>query len=246
MMRWHHVFGLAFAAITFTWIFSGLMSMNPWKIFDSGAVPLRQQAMHGSPLQVPAQAAAVQALLSAASPNTRELRWVRHAGHTLVLAYSPTGAPTVLDATTATVHVWAPGAVAEAAAHLLPHAVVRTETLTAYDLHYYDRAAHTMTGGVDKPLPVLRVVFDDPHATWVHIDLHTGTVLGRTDSHRRTSRWLFAMLHSWDWLPLLERRPLWDVLLIALSLGGAVMSVTGVVLGWRRLGVKLRPIPGGV
>ena len=53
------------------------------------------------------------------------------------------------------------------------------------------------------------------------------------------------MLHSWDWLPLLERRPLWDVLLIVLSLGGAVMSVTGVVIGWRRLGVKLRvPSPG--
>lgn len=240
MMRWHHVFGLVFAVITFTWIFSGLMSMNPWKIFDSGAAPLRLQAMNGGPLVLPEQAATVQALLSAASPNTRELRWVRAAGHTLVLAQAPAGAPALLDATTAAHHAWQPGAVAEAAAHLLPHAVVRTETLTTYDLHYYDRAAHTMTGGSEKPLPVLRVVFDDPHATWVHIDPHTGTVLGRTDSYRRTSRWLFGMLHSWDWLPLLERRPLWDIVLIVLSLGGAVMSVTGVVIGWRRLGLKLR------
>ena len=240
MMRWHHVFGLVFAVITFTWIFSGLMSMNPWKIFDSGATPLRQQAMNGGPLVLPAQAATVQALLSAGSPNTRELRWVRNAGHTLVLAQGPIGAPAVLDATTATAHTWTPGAVAEAAARLLPYPVVRTDTLTAYDLHYYDRAAHTMTGGVDKPLPALRVLFDDPHGTWVHIDPHTGAVLGRTDSHRRTSRWLFAMLHSWDWLPLLDRRPLWDVVLIVLSLGGAVMSVTGVVIGWRRLGAKLR------
>ena len=244
MMRWHHVFGLLFALITFTWIFSGLMSMNPWKIFDSGAAPLRVQAMNGGPLVLPAQAATVQALLSAASPNTRELRWVRAAGHTLVLAQAPAGAPALLDATTAAPHAWQPGAVTEAATHLLPHAVVRTETLTAYDLHYYDRATHTMTGGGDKPLPALRVVFDDPQATWVHIDPHTGAVLGRTDSHRRTSRWLFGMLHSWDWLPLLERRPLWDVVLIVLSLGGAAMSVTGVVIGWRRLGVKLRPIPG--
>ncbi|MBU0891969.1 MAG: hypothetical protein KKH21_13970, partial [Gammaproteobacteria bacterium] len=44
---------------------------------------------------------------------------------------------------------------------------------------------------------------------------------------------------SWDWLPLLERRPLWDIVLIVLSVGGAVMSVTGVVIGWRRLGTKL-------
>ena len=85
-----------------------------------------------------------------------------------------------------------------------------------------------------------QVVFADPHATWVHIDPRTGTVLGRTDTHRRTSRWLFSMLHSWDWLPLLERRPLWDVVLIVLSLGGTALSVTGVVVGWRRLRVKAR------
>lgn len=241
MMRWHHVFGLVFALTTFTWIFSGLMSMNPWKIFDSGATPLRQQAMSGGPLVLPGQPAAVHALLAAASPNTRELRWVRTAGHTLVQAQGPAGAPVLLDALTAQPHAWPASAVALAAARLLPYPVMRTDTLQAYDLHYYDRAAHTMTGGTDKPLPVLRVVFDDPQATWVHIDPHTGAVLGRTDSHRRTSRWLFGMLHSWDWLPLLALRPLWDIVLIVLSLGGAVMSVTGVVMGWRRLGIKLRP-----
>lgn len=93
----------------------------------------------------------MQALLSGVSPNTRELRWVQSAGHPLVLAYSPTGAPALLDATTAAPHQWPPGAVAEAAARLLPHAVVRTQTLTAYDLHYYDRATHTMTGGATSP-----------------------------------------------------------------------------------------------
>src|SRR2546427_8006025 len=42
--------------------------------------------------------------------------------------------------------------------------------------------------------------------------------------------WLFAMLHSWDWLPLLQRRPLWDALLLAFSLGGLLMSATGVLI----------------
>ena len=34
-MRWHHLSGLLFAVVTITWIFSGLMSMNPWKLFAS-------------------------------------------------------------------------------------------------------------------------------------------------------------------------------------------------------------------
>ena len=35
--------------------------------------------------------------------------------------------------------------------------------LRAYDFHYYDRAPHSMTGGGERPLPVLRVVFEDAY-----------------------------------------------------------------------------------
>ncbi|MNF96684.1 hypothetical protein D3C84_794800 [compost metagenome] len=29
--RWHHIGGLLFGVLAITWIFSGLMSMNPWR-----------------------------------------------------------------------------------------------------------------------------------------------------------------------------------------------------------------------
>lgn len=60
--------------------------MNPWKVVDSGAARLHQQTMNGGPLVLLPQAAMLKALLAAASPATRELRWVRTAGHTLVRA----------------------------------------------------------------------------------------------------------------------------------------------------------------
>ena len=240
MMRWHHIAGLLFAVITFTWIFSGLMSMNPWRIFDSGAAPLRMEAMHGGSLLLPEQPASVQALLAAAPASVRELRWTRTAGHTLVQATAPGVRTALLDAASAQVHTWDKGALQAAVARLLPAPVERIDTLQAYDTYYYTRDAHTMGGGADKPLPVLRAVFADAQASWVHLDPHTGAVLGRIDSHRRLSRWLFGMLHSWDWLPLITLRPLWDIVMIVLSLGGVAMSLTGVVIGWRRVGLKLR------
>lgn len=240
MMRWHHVTGLLFALVTITWIFSGLMSMNPWRIFDSGAPPLRMAALQGGPLVVSGRDAAPQALLAAAGGSVRELRWVRVLGENRVLAQSPVGAPQVLDSTGARLAPLDTAALQAAAARLVDAPVARIERLDAYDLYYYARDAHTMTGGADKPLPVLRLVFADPHATWIHLDPHTGAVLGRLDSGKRASRWLFAMLHSWDWLPLLERRPLWDLVLLVMSAGGLLLSVTGVVIGWRRLGKKLR------
>lgn len=242
VMRWHHITGLLFALITITWIFSGLMSMNPWRIFNSGAPPLQTELMQGGALTISAQDAAPKTLLAAINRPISELRWTQTLAQTTVQAYGAAGAPALLNSQTAQSRVIDPDALLASARQLLPEPVASVEQLNQYDLYYYARDPHTMGGGSEKPLPILRVIFDDPHATWVHIDLHTGTVLGKIDSHRRTSRWLFAMLHSWDWLPLLERRPLWDMLLILLSLGGAALSITGVIIGWRRLGKKLRAV----
>lgn len=240
MMRWHHIGGLLFGLVATTWIFSGLMSMNPWRIFDGPAAPLRMQALEGAPLLPSARDAAPAALLSAAGADIRELRWTAVLGKTRVLAQPAAGAPLVLDGQTGQPAPLDGAALLDAARALLPHAVASVERLDAYDLYYYSRDAHSMTGGASKPLPVWRIAFADPQQSWVYIDPHTGALAGRSDRHKRWSRWLFAMLHSWDWLPLLERRPLWDVLMVAMSLGGAVMSVSGVVIGWRRLGRTLR------
>lgn len=68
----------------------------------------------------------------------------------------------------------------------------------------------------------------------------TAQVLDRANANGRLRRWLFQMLHSWDWLPLLQRRPIWDVVIVVLSLGGLALSATGVVIGVRRLSVKGR------
>jgi hypothetical protein len=240
MMRWHHISGLLFAFITFTWIFSGLMSMNPWRVFDVEAAPLQMKAWQGTALDLAPDHAAPAALLAQAGGDVRELRWAPVLGALTVQAVRPVGRVQLLDARSAQPVSLDETALRNAATRLLDAPVERIERLTSYDFHYFERAAHTMTGGIEKPLPILRVVFQDPQASWVHIDLHTGAMLGRSDVGRRTSRWLFGLLHSWDWLPLLERRPLWDLLLIVLSVGGTLLSVTGIVIGWRRLGLKLR------
>ncbi len=234
VMRWHHITGLLFAAITLTWIFSGLMSMNPWRILSTGAPPLQVERMDDGPLLIAGDEATPAAVLAATGPMS-ELRWRRAVGLDVVQARAGAGATALLDMRSAAPVTLDPARVQAAVARLIPGQAVRFEQLDAYDFHYYTREAHTMMGGRDQPLPVLRAIFADPAATWVHVDPATGQVLGRVDRGGRTGRWAFALLHSWDWLPLLERRPLWDVLLIVLSVGGLLLSSTGVIVGWRRL-----------
>jgi hypothetical protein len=255
-MRWHHLTGLAFAALTLTWIFSGLMSMNPWKVFDSGAPPLAQAAYQsGSPgaragldlQRYGRDLDAALALADASGLPSRELVWQPVGGEPLLVARSGGGQATLISLAPVAAAVrpaFTLQALTTQAQALLPGArIAGVDVLQRHDFYYYARAAHTMLGHVERPLPALRIRFDDPHQTWVHLDLKTGQVLGKLDDHGRVKRVIFALLHSWDWLPLLDNRPLWDVALVLGSLGGLALSLTGAVLGLRRLGKRKAPRP---
>jgi hypothetical protein len=100
--------------------------------------------------------------------------------------------------------------------------------LDEYDGYYYDlRDA--------RALPVLRVRYADANATWLYLDPERGGIVQRTGKVSRLRRWLYQGLHSLDFPFLYFQRPLWDIVVVALSIGGAVLSFTTIVPGWRRL-----------
>jgi len=80
--------------------------------------------------------------------------------------------------------------------------------------------------------PVYRSVCGD---VWYHIDGADGVALERLDSSRRAYRWLYSALHTMD-IPALTSRPALRGALIVILCGfGVLFSLTGVVIGWRRL-----------
>jgi hypothetical protein len=122
-----------------------------------------------------------------------------------------------------------PEAVVAAGRAMLPEAALRSVTrLEAADAYWYDRHGAPM-------LPVLRLAFDDPAATWFHLDPATGAILGRTDRSGRANRWLFDALHTLDAGPLAQRPALRQTVIGGLSVLGLMISTSGVVIGWRRL-----------
>jgi hypothetical protein len=103
-----------------------------------------------------------------------------------------------------------------------------SEWLDTYDAYYYDRDNA-------RPLPVLRVQYADPVRTWLYFDPRSGGILQKEERRSRLNRWLYHGLHSLDFPFLYYRRPLWDVVVIALSIGGIVLSLTTMPVGWHRL-----------
>ncbi|MDP1690931.1 MAG: PepSY domain-containing protein [Burkholderiaceae bacterium] len=235
--RWHHWLGLGGGALAVTWVISGLLSMNPWKVFDSGGVKPDRLAYAGGSLQAAQapEAAAALAQLRSHGVAVKELEWRRVGGTHVVLAHGA-GITQVLDAQGLR-DEGLPASLWQAAARtLLPRArIVEAQQLADFDRYYVTREPHTMTGHRERPLPVWRLRFDDPNETWVTIDPRTGGILQIIDGHRRVERWLFGFLHSFDLPLLLRSRPPWDIGMVGFSLAGLGLSLTGVVTGWRRL-----------
>jgi len=106
--------------------------------------------------------------------------------------------------------------------------VVEQQLLREYDSYYY-------SGGGQTPLPVLRVKFGDPAETWVYVDPQMSRVVAAVHRLNRVERWLYSGLHDLDFAFWYDRRPLWDIGVITLLLGGLASSSIGLFLGLKRL-----------
>jgi hypothetical protein len=79
------------------------------------------------------------------------------------------------------------------------------------------------------------VKFADPDQTWVYVDPEVSQVVARIHKMDRVERWIYNGLHSLDFSFWYNRRPLWDIGVLTLMLGGLASSAIGLWLGIRRL-----------
>ncbi len=234
-MRWHHILGLVGAAFVFSWLVSGLLSMNPGAVFARADVAQLSDAWRGATLDEVALPSAPPMSRSAA----KEIEW--HAFRENLVAISRFGdSSNRIDAETKNgLTSWTvdrafvePRAATLAAAR--GTTVASFEHLGKHDLYYYPRTRA-------RPLPAWRIVLADDSSTWWHVDGTTGDLVNAMSRSNRVERWVYNGLHSWDFAPLLKHRPWsWDIpMLIAMTIGFA-FSLTCVVVAGRRLRPLLR------
>ena len=231
-MKLHHILGLFILIPLTTYLFSGLMSMNPLGVFnDNISFTSRLSDYHNTPSAV--NILNNKGFLSSINhnlvipPDARELIWHWRNGLPYLYAVSGDGRRQVLVPTEQrSIEV---SSVENLQKIMTSHRIKLIETLTDYDHYYYSHHQRW------RPLPVMRVRFDDPAATWFHIDLTTGELINQLTQKGRAKRWLFNGLHSLDFNFLISNRPAWDLLIIALISTGFLFSCTAIIVAWRRL-----------
>jgi uncharacterized iron-regulated membrane protein len=235
-MRWHYYSGALFGVFALTWAFSGLLSVEPFEWTRAEGLALPRDALSGGELEW-----GMFPVVDATSDAGRILRerepavvdYVRIMGDVyfeLIVPGNDQVSRSLLmaDDFSAAKSFTADSIVSALESAAFGAKVTDAVLLEEYDTYYYDRD-HS------RPLPVLRLKFDDAMESWYYVDPSAARIVGRTHRFARIERWLFNGLHSLDFAFWYDKRPLWDIGMIALSLGALLTSAIGMFLGFRRL-----------
>ena len=234
--RWHTVLGLIFGLVTCTWVFSGMMSMSPFPALRARPDARVEEALRGSPLSLAAYSAKeprVALLELEHRLNAKELELASFAGEPVYLASETPERSLIVPIGHAASGEFPQDQILTVIATATgSRAIGEVRRVTEQEAYYVDR--HN-----ERPFPVLFISLADAARSAYYIDPRTGRIVQSYSGASRWNRWLYHGLHSLD-LPWLYRfRPSWDVVVLALMLGGTALCMTSVVIGWRRVRRKL-------
>lgn len=230
LSAWHHWTGLVFGVLTLSWVFSGLVSMQPWGWFESEGAGRQEERMAGRPIAPADVTALFTALAERPQPGVVAAELAVQGGQAVAILSRADGTRMRAPVPGLVTEPLDDKTLAARAAAAMPGVPLRSAGLiTRPDAYHYP---HHNTAVV---LPVFRAIFADPQETRIYLDPRTGEMVNYVDGAKRSYRWLHYGLHRLDFAALGTRRPLWDGLMLPLLAGVAVLCLIGTWLGFRRL-----------
>ncbi len=227
-LRWHHGLGLAAALFVLMWIFSGWLSMDHGRLFSRGVPDARSVSVYaGQPLQAALRGIPPTALSDLA--GSTEIAFSVVGGRPVAVGRNASASRVkVLDEPVSgdLADTLAPELIARAAARAWPLAADRQPPSPSAALY---RAADAI------PANSLRFDLAHPKGAAIYIDAETGRPLVLLDSSRKAYAWAYLALHTTRFPGLVERPVLRRCLQMVTLLLGLAFTLTGVVVGTKRL-----------
>jgi hypothetical protein len=226
-MRWHHLLGVCAGVVLLAWIFSGWLSMDHGRLFSRGDMDASQQQRFQG-LTLPQVGAQLDELPWRALLNRSfsQLQFRAVAGQAFVLARGT--APTaVLLAGETTLRDAVPESLLLRAAHAAWQVNVLPETATPLN-EFYARA--------EEAAPAVAVYrLAGTQSRLLLLDRQLAEPVVVMNASRRQYAWWYYGLHTNRWPGMQAHDGLRKGLMLIALAAGLALSITGVVLAWRRL-----------
>ena len=239
VMKLHHITGLIFGSITFTWLLSGFFSMNPFGLMEGGDPRTELSQLTDTPYTSQDLTQFLKRLkempqkdiLGATLPSGTVSSFTKN-----FLVTDKTGSVTRISLTDG-----APAPVTQTEVEALiskmrPQAATQDiNLLTTEDAYYFNHKK-------SRAFPVWRIKMADKEHTRYYFDADTAQLIRKVDSGSRQYRWFHHGLHRLDFFRGLRSRPLWDGVIVSLMLGVIIVCALGTYLSIRRLYRSIRSL----
>jgi len=220
----HHIIGLVSTVFVLTWIFSGWLSMDHGRLFSRGQLTAAEASvMNAAPDWRVAPSLDQQPL----STSSREVEWFAFNGNVFRRDRTDLVSQTLIKAGEPARDRQMEFLDGQGVLNLTARLVAGCDAVS----DVADNDAYLARSSVPGA-PVYRSRCGD---LWFDIDGADGSILQRLDASRRAYRWAYSALHTLDVPALMAYPRLRDSLIVGLCALGLVFSVTGIVIGWRRL-----------
>jgi len=261
--RWHTIIGLLFGVMASTWAFSGMLSMGPDFIkklsanrptenVQKGVAQKRSGSQNDSGRRGGLDGVNIAGALRgrtrfefalyamkdpreairsiAAGYQPKEIEFTMFAGEPVYMATDGAGMTRIVPVNGEPRAAFDRDRIMELVRDAAGSSLVELRVMDEYDAYYLDRTGQ-------RPLPVLYARLNDD--TRYYIDPKTASVVGNYSTRNWVNRWLYHGLHSLDFPWLYKHRPLWDIVVIGLMLGGTALCVTSLILTYQVLKRKV-------
>ncbi len=234
--KWHHILGFVFGFFTFTFVFSGMMSLASvpdWvaKVHNPDLMRgLYRQALPVSPQDY---ALDYRTVLAAYPNQVKSIEW---SGFDETPTYKVRVSTKLLtlDASTEEIKSLAitENDVRKRFAKLHANDDFTISVMTESDNYYISRKG-------ELELPVFKVSVNDADNSAYYVNPTTGDTR-YFNNKSRVQKWMYQGFHSFSIKFLTDRPVLWNIVMWTTMLGGTFVSATGVWLAYRWIRRKMK------
>jgi hypothetical protein len=223
---WHHWLGLGCMLFVLTWIFSGWLSMDDGTLFSTDKPSEKEIA---SAAGAPDWNMIARDDAQHLDPQTIEAEWFAFGGHIYRRQINSFGDRRLAIADTSAEPAIRARALLDSEAIDAAARQLAPSCAPAISVERYDIYATALNRSEEQ---VFRVICGD---VWFDIDAANGVIRDRLDTSQRAYRGLFNVLHRLDFSVLAAHPTLRTCLVVTLCGFGSLFTLTGVVIGWRRI-----------